>query len=299
MTMSTATPSAVSEISVVVAVRPEFDATACLSALRPQVNDRVELIVVASRDVTLPVELAAPVIRHDGLVPEQWAAGIAMATGEFVALTVGSVVPSATWVRNCLELQRVHGGIVGGVVLPGDALSLSDWALYFCRYARYMLPLRSETRLDAPGDNVCYRRAELMRYEHCFESAFLEPFVHAQMVGDGVLERIEPSLVVRTAPGYRPRSFARQRYEHGRAHGYRWAIGRSRARLLLGLGSTPLVPFVLWARSGAEVFGRRDPKQYVRFLASTPPLLWFICAWAAGEYRGRFSALRNVKDRAS
>ena len=42
---------------------------------------------------------------------------------------------------------------------PGDDLRLRDWAEYFCRYARDMLPFPVRETIDFPGDNAVYTRA--------------------------------------------------------------------------------------------------------------------------------------------
>ena len=55
-----------------------------------------------------------------------------------------------------LELDLDH------LVAHGDLVS---WAIYFCRYSRYMLPLKEALVDDFAADNASYKRSILDRYQ--------------------------------------------------------------------------------------------------------------------------------------
>ena len=54
--------------------------------------------------------------------------------------------------------------VVAGAIEPGEGLRIVDWAEYFCRYARDMLPFARRENPEIPGDNCAYRRELLERH---------------------------------------------------------------------------------------------------------------------------------------
>lgn len=278
-------------LSIVVGAHvAEAGGAACLAALADQRRPGVEVILVEDG----PGGPAAPdwmvrVRRPGGLVPELWAEGLRHASGDLIALTAATVVPDGDWVDRILGADAGGPAAVGGPVEPGVGLGLVDWAVYFCRYAPYMLPIAEEEHLEVAADNASYRGEVLRRYRHLYEDGFWEPFVHHAMRRDGHLFRVGTDRVVRQAPGASAARFCRQRYLHGRANGCQRSIGLGRRHILQGILTTPLVPAVMTARAGRLV--RAKGRLMSRFVASAPIVLLFYTAWATGEMAGRLSSL--------
>jgi hypothetical protein len=278
------------EMSIVIGARAaERDADACLAALEPQIRPGVEVILV--EDATSQKQRPDWVrreVRPGGLVPELWATGIAGARGRVLALTAATVVPDPDWVDRMLVAHTNGVAAVGGAIEPGAGMGAVDWAVYFCRYAPYMLPFSGGDAVDVAGDNASYRIDALQPYRGMFADAFWEPFIHAPMRRDGLRLEVRPEIVVRQATGMRFGAFSRQRYAHGRIYGEMRSAGSSRGRVLATAPAAVIVPILMTARVARHV--ARRGRLRGRFAASLPLVLWFYACWAAGELAGRLRA---------
>lgn len=280
-------------LSIVIAARADDgDELRCLAALERQV-DGAQVLVVRDRDTGPPVPSWVEVAtRPDGLVPELWATGLELAEGDVVALTATSMVPGPDWVRSTMELHARGHVAVGGPIEPGGALRPTDWAVYFCRYAPFMLPLGEDVR-EMAADNASYRREVLARHHDVYGDAFLEPFVHEALRREGHSVDVVPDRVVRMGRGHRVAVFARQRFRHGRRHGYARSAGRSRPEVILAALSAPIVPPLLTFRTARLVFAKQ--RHRARFIATVPLVALCYSAWAAGELVGRLDAARTAR----
>jgi hypothetical protein len=266
---------------------------ACLAALEPQV-DGAEVLVCEPEASPAAVRERFPFARflerRGAVVPALWRDGIDASSGRIVALTISPMEPAPDWVETIREeLERVD--VVAGAIDPGEELRLSDWAEYFCRYARDMLPFAARASADLPGDNAAYRREALEQTRALYRDGFWEPDVHRALAAEGASLRHSPALVVRQGRSAGARAFARQRLRHGRAHGRQRGARFSRARNLAGVAGAPLVPPLLTARVLRETQRRRRLR--ARALAALPLILAFDAAWAAGEALGHVDALRG------
>jgi len=247
---------------------------ACLAALAGQM-DEAEVIVQE---------------RPGALVPELWRDGIDAATGAIVALTISPMRPAPDWVARIRE-RLAEDEVVAGAIEPGDGLRIVDWAEYFCRYARDMLPFERRENPAIPGDNCAYRRELLERTRGLYRDGFWEPEVNRALRADGVALWHDPSVVVYQARSAGFRAFFRQRFVHGREYGRqrgaRFGAGRNAAGVVLAA----VVPFLLVARTAGEVFSRGRLR--ARLVVALPALLAFDAAWAAGEAMGHLDTLRR------
>ncbi len=265
----------------------------CLAALAGQA-DGVEVIVCEPVASGADVQAAFPsvqfLVRAGALVPELWRDGIDVAEGDDVALTISPMRPAPDWVSR-LRARLADDEVVAGAIDPGDDLRLVDWAEYFCRYARDMRPFARRENAEIPGDNCAYRRALLERTRELYRGGFWEPEVNRALRADGVKLWHDPDVVVYQARSAGFGAFFRQRVHHGRAYGRlrgkRFGTGRNAAGVALAI----VVPFVLVARTGGQVFSRRRFRG--RFLAALPTLLAYDVAWAAGEGMGHLDMLRG------
>jgi hypothetical protein len=239
-------------------------------------DDRPISVVVADNEAQL-------------LVPEQWRDGIDDADGEIVCLTISVMRPAPGWLDTAWHLTR-DADAVGGAIEPGEDLRLRDWAEYFCRYARDMLPFPARETGDFPGDNAVYRRHALAATHDVYRDGFWELEVNRALRDKGYRLWHSPELVVYQARSAGFRAFVRQRLVHGRIYGRQRGAGFSAARNVAGIPLAVVVPFLLLARTFREVFSRGRLR--LRLIAATPLLLAYDVAWAAGEAVGHVDSLR-------
>lgn len=275
-------------LSVVVAGRVhEADPRLCLEAIHQQRDRRLEVVLVTDGPAPQYAGVDRQIRGVGALVPELWAEGIRVATGDVVALTVASMVPGAGWIAAIRAAHGRPGRVVGGPIEPGPLVRAVDWAVYFCRYSTYLRPLAPG--LEVPGDNASYDAGLLRAHRSAWSKGFWEPFVHHEMRAAGVSTDMVDDMVVEMQPGAALRSFSRQRFAHGLRHGRN--VGRSEGRTtgVIRVLAAPAVPLVMLGRVRRAV---PDHHRYRPPLTrSTPYLLWFFSCWAAGEAVGRLRSL--------
>lgn len=285
-------------LSIVVASRTgDGSISSCLEGLAGQLDGGqlqgdVELIVVederSDRIELGDRHLARLVVRPGALVPELWSAGIHQATGRLVGLLASTMVPGPDWVGLTLKLHEGGAAAIGGGIEPGAGMGIVDWAVFFCRYAPYMAPIRLDPSLEIAGDNASYRREVLMGFSDLFAESFSEPFVHRAMRAAGHELRVEPARIVHHTGGADAPGFCRQRFLHGRDHGRQRSAGQARSQVLMGAATAPLVPLLMTLRVARHVAAKR--RHRCRFLVSLPLAVWFYSWWAAGELVGRLGS---------
>jgi hypothetical protein len=265
----------------------------CLAALARQI-DGAEVIVCEPVASSADLQSAFPGVRFlespGALVPELWRDGIAASSCAAVALTISPMRPAPDWVA-CLRARLQEDEVVAGAIEPGDDLRMTDWAEYFCRYARDMRPFGRRENAEIPGDNCAYRRELLERSRALFRAGFWEPEVNRALRAEGVRLWHDPEVVVYQGRSAGFGAFFHQRLRHGRAHGRQRGARFGTGRNVTGVVLAFLVPFVLVARTTREVFLRRRFRS--RFLVALPTLILFDVAWAAGEAMGHVDTLRQ------
>jgi hypothetical protein len=226
--------------------------------------------------------------KPEALVPVLWSEGIAQSRGRIVALTISPMLPASDWLETIRTQHRSHDA-VGGAIDPGTGLRLRDWAEYFCRYAREMLPFAAHECVDLPGDNASYKRALLERTREIHADGFWEPDVHRELARDSVTLWHSPDMVVRQGRSAGAAAFVRQRLKHGRAYGHQRGERFGPLRNAAGVAGAPIVPALMTLRTFRELARRR--RHRTRALAALPFMLLFNCAWAVGEGRGHLETL--------
>jgi glycosyltransferase involved in cell wall biosynthesis len=261
--------------------------------LRQAAGSDVEIIVVdnstdGSTDRLLSMASGTSLVvvqkPPDLRIPELWAEGIRQADGRIAALTTAHFVPRPDWMMTILDRHASSVGGVGGAIEPGDELRLTDAAVYFTRYARYMLPFPRISTHDVAADNASYSLDALDQVRPTWESGFWEPEVHRALLDEGYSLTLDPSVVVSFRRSFGFRSFILNRLDHGRAHGssrVRTADAAERMRLTV---LSPLVPFIMTARTALHVARKR--RRIVQFLLSLPLVFLFYTSWALGETMG-------------
>ena len=294
MSSSISSSSADPTVTVVIGSNapPERLAT-CLHALEPQ-REGIEVLV--HEDEAGPSELrerfawATFAVTPGALVPHHWRDGIDAARGDVVALTISQMIPAPNWIATIRD-ELESGDVVGGAIDPGDGLRVTDWAEYFCRYARDMRPFPRRETPDLPGDNAAYRRERLESVRESYRDGFWEPDVHRALAAEGVPLPQTPELVVHQGRSAGFGAFARQRTRHGRAYGQQRGVRFSTVRNVIGVLGWPLVPFLMTLRVVQLVVAKRRHRG--RLVVALPAVFVLNAVWAVAEARGHLDILRG------
>ena len=118
-------------------------------------------------------------------MPELWRDGIDAATGESrgsddLRHAAGARTGSTTGAAPVEDDDAI-----GGAIEPGDGLRLVDWAEFFCRYARDMLPFEARESVDFPGDNAAYRARRSTATRDVYRDGFWEHVVNRALRTEG------------------------------------------------------------------------------------------------------------------
>ncbi len=268
----------------------------CLTSLENQKKDQnVEIIVVDnSTDGTTEIIsqqfpnvnlLRAPA---SDLIPQLWEIGINQSTGNIVAITTAHCVPEKNWIE---EILKAHDSSpypgIGGAIENDKSAGLVEWAIFFCRYSRYMLPFPERTANEIAGDNASYKRWVLDRYKQARRQGFWEPTVHAKLRKDGLQLLIKPTIVVYHKKSFSLLGFIRQRFWHGKQFGKARTVSLSGIKRIIYVLLSPLIPLLFLSRITQQVLTKR--KHRGKFLLSLPILILFLLGWSTGELIGYLS----------
>jgi hypothetical protein len=294
MLSSTSSSSAEPSVSVVIGSMASAESLeSCLTALEPQ-RAGIEVLVVEAKPTPAVVRRRfawARFLERPGmLVPELWREGVDEATADIVALTISPMVPAPDWIESIRAEHRAYDA-VGGAIDPGRGLRPSDWAEYFCRYAREMRPFASRRSGDLAGDNAAYKRTLLERWRDDYRDGFWEPEFHRRLEAEGIPLWHTSSVVVFQGRSSGAAAFILQRLKHGWKYGHQRGARFSRMRNLMGVIGAPAVPFVMTARVLREVFVRG--RYRVRAVSVLPLIFGFELVWAAAEAAGHIDTLRQ------
>ncbi len=265
----------------------------CLGEIESQCqgNATIEIIVVdnsidGTTDVIARNFPMVQLVRasRDKLIPELWGIGINQSAGDYIAVTTTHFVPAKNWLGETLKVHKNQYAGVGGAIENDDKAGLISWAVYFCRYSRYMLPFAVEDVEDFAADNASYKRDSLERVIPAMENGFWEVFVHQEMKKQKMSLLLTPNIVVYHLDSFTFRGFMRQRFWHGRQFGStRSSNIPAFKRAMLGLLS-PIIPFIYLYRITRRVVIRK--RNIDKYLLSLPVLFSFLVSWALGEFSG-------------
>lgn len=282
------------ELSVVIGSHnARANVAACLAALQQQcAGCRAEIIVVDnSTDGTATIiatqfpDVTLLRASPEQWVPELWEAGIRVSRAPIVALTTAHCVPDEDWMAEILAAHRESDAVgIGGAIENGASSGIVDWAVYLCRYAKYMKPFAPYYIHDIPADNASYKRWALDRCTEVRASGFWEPDIHAKLIGEGYRLFMTPRIGVRHMHSFTFTEFMRQRFWHGRQFGSSNAMRLSAGARLACIFAAPLIPFLMLSRIVRLVWRRQ--RHMAPMLLATPVILLFLASWATGECMG-------------
>lgn len=224
-----------------------------------------------------------PAGQHE-LFDRRRAAGLAVATGDLIAILEDRGVPRPTWARTAVQLHDQPHAVVGGAVENGVD-DLLNWAVYFCDFSRYQLPLAAGPRDYVTDVNIVYKRSALEKTQSLWKGRYHETTVNWSLLRDGDTLFLSPELVVdQERKGLHLPQLLSERYHWGRLFAYTRARESSRRQRALRLAMSPLLPTVLLLRHGRTQWDKRAHfPQYVRAL---PYVAALLTAWTVGEAEG-------------
>jgi glycosyltransferase involved in cell wall biosynthesis len=263
----------------------------CISAWKSQLYPTDEIIVAhpADDEVAEIVQRHFPTARlveveKDSLIPDLLAAGILLASGEIIAVTSTQLIPRNAWIKHARILMASGiSGAGGGVENSKDA-TLTDTAIYFCKYWRYMPPFQTKETDELSGENAIYKTSDLLRYRGAIRDGFWESEINNLFKQDGSQLLLTKDLLVdhKRGPGFL--NFFGNHFKSGR----HFAKERSRylglGQCLLEIIRSPLLPFIhLRKIRKAAVTNSRKKKALMR---ATMLVFVFLTGWAIGEACG-------------
>lgn len=223
-------------------------------------------------------------LKERSSIPAYWAAGIAHAEADIVAITEDHCIAADTWYDEILKAHERGYDVVGGAVENLCVDRLTDWAVFLSEYGHAMSPIPNGEVVRVTGNNVAYRRKALDAVLGAFEDGCWEYFVHDDLRARGARFLSAPSMVV-----YHKKRFGffyalSQRFHYSRSFA---AARRDRVapwrRLAYGLAA-PILPLQLVARTARVVASKRRNRR--EFLLSSPILCALGVSHAAGELAG-------------
>ena len=217
-------------------------------------------------------------------VPHIRGAGLATATGEWVALTEDHCVADAGWLAAYIEAAGQSVDMLGGAVGNAQRERAIDCAAYFAEYGFFGATAAGAGRVPPliTGANVVYHRRVVGDVASWASRGEWENVIHTRLHDAGRVIRLVPSARVRQNLRYGIAAFCRDRFEHGRDFAATRARGITAVRrAVLAAGTVALPPVLAWRI--ARLADRGEREQFVRAL---PMTLLFLAAWSAGEAAG-------------
>lgn len=274
----------------------------CLNEIERQRNDESIEVVVVDNSTDGTQEIIAenfPEIKlikapTGKFIPELWGIGINRSSGKIVAVSTTHFIPAKNWLVEILKLHQENYAGIGGAIENDESAGIVSWAVYFCRYSRYMLPFVRENVEDFAADNASYKRADLERVKSAMADGFWEVFVHREMLKEKMPLVLTPEIIVYHSDSFTFSDFMHQRFQHGRQ------FGKARAKTLTVSKTTalallsPLIPFLYLYRISQRILNRK--RNHLKFILSLPILFLFLVSWSAGEFIGYLSKKVDEKN---
>ncbi len=285
------------ELSIVVAsVQSAGWVAGCIEAIGAScVGIDVQIVVVeAGNDVeTRRVVATTPgatliSLEKDALTPRLWSEGIAVSTGNVIALTTAQFRVSREWATSAIRSLETGASAVGGPLTLSSAASSLDAAVFFLRYSAFIDGTSDGDVKDIAGDNAAYRRDCIPDQSWDRASGFWELDVNRAILNEGGSIVWNGNMSAQFQTSYPLQPLLQHRFEHGRLFGQsRVHRGERAAAIAL---KAPLVPALLMGRIAKRVAARRDYR--IRFAAALPLIFVLATAWAAGEAKGAIEGQR-------
>lgn len=227
-----------------------------------------------------------PAGQHE-LIDRRRTAGLAASRGELVAILEDRGIPARSWTRAVYDAHRAPNSVIGGVVENGVDRPL-NWAVFFCDFGRYQLPLRQGPSPWITDVNVSYKREALERTRHLWKERYHETTVHWALRRDGDTLLLVPDMIVtQMRLDLKLGPLLAERFHWGRLFAHTRAREHGRIRLSLLTAGSILLPPLLFFRLAAHQARRRRRRR--AFVVAAPATALLLIAWSAGEMVGYFT----------
>ena len=217
-------------------------------------------------------------------IPQLWEEGIQQSCGEVIALTTAHCVPQKDWIGQIHKAHKNPYAGIGGAIENDGSGGIVEWAIYFLRYSRHMLPFLPEIVAEIAADNASYKRKFLDCCQGVRRNGFWEPVVHAELRRAGQKIWRTPAIVVTHKKSFGLFRFLQQRFWHGRQFGSGRSANLTKSGRMVHVILSPLIPGAYLSRIIQEIGSKR--KHLKQFFFSLPILLLFLGSWSLGECSG-------------
>ena len=228
-------------------------------------------------------------------VPLRRQRGVAVASSDVVAFLEDTSWPDPDWcaaVRSTFvdfDIVAAGGPVRIAATLPNRCQALG-WSEYGAFSPHHLFPPMPGSNADAPiitsrvpGNNMAFRRAELIEALRGDHNGLVEGPVCARMLKTGCRVVLQPRMLVTYSACNRHNAALGTRVHHGRIYAGMQFQGQSQLSRILHVAKAALLPIVLSVRTILEMTGSGRVK--VRL----PVLFWVMLmqsAWAIGEAIG-------------
>ena len=283
-------------LSVIVVATAKTTLGECLAALDTQTGvSPIETLVVF--DVEGPCAPAVARARHEypgvrwiqaapgATVPQMRSHGIRSSSGRIVGLLESDCLVEPGWAAAVLSAHQTSDVAIGGAVEPAPYRSALDWAVYFCEYGRFMLPLRPKANLALAlaSNNVTYKRAPALEAAATHAGGFYDVAIHSGWQAAGLPMRVDERVVVRNVNSWSLAHVTSVPYHHGRTFAAQRFPNRLARRGIFALLATSL-PAVKTARVIIDTVAKGRFRN--RLVQSLPWIILFMTSWSFGEMVG-------------
>ncbi|MBA2350424.1 MAG: glycosyltransferase [Burkholderiales bacterium] len=224
-------------------------------------------------------------------IPKLRAIGMAEARGKAIAILEDHCNVNPHWFETIARLLAQGCEAMGGPVRNGAVKRLTDWAVFFVEYARFMPPVKPGEIDAIAGSSAIYDRAMLDRLGPELKNEVWEHFLHARMRELGVKFVSDPGLEVEHKKEFPFGYFMSQRYHYSRSFAGMRLNGAPLVKRIAYAGATVLLPPLLLWRMARILLGKGG--QLGRFFMALPLLLAFMASYAWGEAVGALAGPGN------
>ena len=288
---------------VVVTVYNSTHLTACLNALRQQVDAPHMEIIAVYHDRVEHVETLHgrfPEVKFYCVSgrqtqPSLRAFGVSRARGRVVAITVDHCTPDRNWCTRIIKAHEAPFAALGGAIEKGSQPdTLANWAVHlydYCNYGYYMNPIKNGPARDLSDCNASYKRHVLVDTKDSWQEAFNVSLLNRELHARGETLQLSSEIIVHQNRDIDSRRAIRIAFQRGRA----FASGRlensaSHHRLVYFLFS-PILPFMLLKRFLVNLLRK---KSHFNIAVRALPLIALLSTlWSMGEF---MSYLTGQKD---
>lgn len=230
----------------------------------------------------------SPAGQHE-LFDRRRAAGLAVATGDIIAILEDRGVPRPHWARDLTALHaRLPHAAIGGAIENGRD-RLLNWAVYFCDFGRYQLPFDAGPRPYVSDVNIGYKRRAIESTADLWRDRYHETTVHWALQRAGEILYLSPEFAVdQHRDQLKWRSLISERFAWGRLFAYTRAREAGFPKRIALAVLAPLLPVMLLVRHARLQAEKRV--RFGTFVKASPMVFVLLGAWSLGEALGYITA---------